>query len=209
MGMQILSAAILGSSFYHVDTGDSNGPFWNPSSSLLGLRPRPSPTDQPVGTSTVMPHAKQLTGQVHTPPATSRQAVLRHPEPTASRGFRIQATHHCVGTKIKTPRALQPDSRTQPCPTVGQAQAPECPGPRHHPQSSLLQPQDQLHTQVGGHKPQDNLSPTACHGRTQFTHQQANTSFRTSPSRQPTVSGIGHTHQWSKTSSGTSIYMKR
>ena len=52
-----------------------------------------------------------------------------------------------------------------------------------------------------------------CSSRTQFTHQQANTSFRTSPSTQPTVSGISHTHQWSFSTLATSreelTYWKR
>ena len=57
--------------------------FWNPPPRLLASGPSPVPTYQLVGALIEMPQAELLTGWV----ATSRQAVLRLPEPTTTPGY--------------------------------------------------------------------------------------------------------------------------
>ena len=132
-------------------------PFWNPPSSLLASGLSPTPAHHPVGTSTGMPEAKQVTGQEHSP------------------------THHYTGC-FKMPRAnsypnmalptrglrswpqepqdsVDRDFGTQLCPSVGRHQ-PQNPQPC--PPTSLLEPWDQPDPPVGGHYSQDNHSPAAC-----------------------------------------------
>ena len=68
LGTQTLMVTILGSLFYHMDTGAGEHHFVNlPLASSSASGPSTAHTHQPVGTGTGMPQAKRLAGQGHSP----------------------------------------------------------------------------------------------------------------------------------------------
>ena len=198
IGTQTLETTVLGSSFYHENTGPGKHHF-----GIFSLACQHHDVGRPVGTSTGTHWAKKLAKWRHSP-TNNRLAALRPPQPATALEPDLfhqrvnDPTPHtsvpALALRYPEPRSQRPQDMAWPTsgqalaprpasPTSGEASAPGLAGPQSCPPLSQhtncrtlsdLQPEtprDQDHSPMSGLQPQEplGLGPV---------HQRANTNSR-------------------------------